>query len=152
MSGEPGPQAESASVTGVEPRRPGSGLELVAEPPHGDDVARVGRVGLDLGAQAADVDVDQATVTEVAVAPDPLQQDLAAETRPGLEASSTSRRNSVLVRWTSSPSRSTTPSSGTISRSPNLQVGDRPDRLVRARRSSARMRADSSLGANGLVR
>src|SRR4051812_19086368 len=31
--------------------RPGSGLELVAQAPHGHDVARVGRVRFDLGAQ-----------------------------------------------------------------------------------------------------
>src|SRR5262249_36826437 len=43
-----------------------SGLELVAEPPDRHDVARVGGVGLDLGAQPADVDVDQAAVAEVA--------------------------------------------------------------------------------------
>ena len=41
-------------------------------------MAGVGGVGLDLGAQPADVDVDQAAVTEVAVAPDPLEEHLAA--------------------------------------------------------------------------
>ena len=57
------------------PVRPGA----CSPGPHGDDVARVGRVGLDLRAQPADVDVDEATVTEVAVAPDALEQHLAAE-------------------------------------------------------------------------
>ena len=58
---------------------PPSGLELVAEAPHGDDVARVRRVVLDLGAQPTDVHVDETAVAEVVVAPDPLEQHLAAE-------------------------------------------------------------------------
>ena len=68
-----------------------------------------------------------------------------------LSASSHSRRNSVLVRWTSAPSRSTLPSSGISSRSPKLSRGW-PDGLGRMRRSSARILAESSFGANGLVR
>ena len=47
--------------------------------PHRHDVTGVGRVGFDLGAQPTDVDVDQATVAEVTVAPDPFEEDLAAE-------------------------------------------------------------------------
>src|SRR5690606_5399620 len=56
-----------------------SGLQLVAETPDSHDVPGVGRVRLDLRAQPPDVDVDQAAVAEVAVAPHPLEQRLAAE-------------------------------------------------------------------------
>ena len=47
--------------------------------------------------------------------------------------------------------RRTTPSSGTISRSPKRRCGELTSE-VRARRSRARIRADSSFGAKGLVR
>src|SRR6476646_2762173 len=56
-----------------------SGLELVAQAPHRHHVARVGRVVLDLGPESPDVHVDETAVAEVAVAPHPLQQRLAAE-------------------------------------------------------------------------
>src|SRR5690606_28977479 len=55
-----------------------SGLELVAEAPDRHHVAGVGRIGLDLGAEPPDVHVDEAAVAEVAVAPDPLEEHLAA--------------------------------------------------------------------------
>ena len=70
---------------------------------------------------------------------------------PFVIASSTSTRNSVLVRCTSRPLRRTTPSSGTISRSPKRRWGELTSD-VRARRSRARIRAESSSNANGLVR
>src|SRR5688572_11469978 len=60
-----------------------SALELVAEPADGHDVAGVGGVGLDLRAQAADVDVHEPAVAEVVVAPHPLEQLLAAEHATG---------------------------------------------------------------------
>src|SRR4051812_32015132 len=60
-------------------RPPSSGLQAIPEAAHGDDMARIGSVDFDLGAQAAHMDVDQATVTEVVVAPDLVEQRLAAE-------------------------------------------------------------------------
>src|SRR5690606_1873243 len=60
-----------------------SGLELVPEPPDGDDVSGVPGVALDLGAQPAHVDVDEPTVAEVPVSPHPLEQHLAAEDAAG---------------------------------------------------------------------
>ena len=63
--------------------RPGSAghsdRQLVAHAPDGEDEAGIGGVGLDLGAQPADVDVDQAPVAEVVIAPDPLEEMLAAQ-------------------------------------------------------------------------
>jgi hypothetical protein len=85
------------------------------------------------------MDVDQAPVTEVVVAPDLLQQVLAAEDR-----------NSVRVQWTSSPLRRTTPASGSIWTSPKLRT-ESPAASGRDRRSRARIRAASSLATNGLV-
>src|SRR5687768_10570526 len=57
----------------------GSRLDLVAETSDGDDVPGVGGIGLDLGAQTPDVDIDQPAVAEVVVAPHPLEQLLPAE-------------------------------------------------------------------------
>src|SRR5829696_1182930 len=54
-------------------------LQAVAQPAHGHHVAWVGRIHLDLGAQAPDVYVDQAPVAEVPVAPHPVEQHLSAE-------------------------------------------------------------------------
>ena len=42
-------------------------------------MARVGGVGLDLGAQATDVHIDQSAVTEIVVAPHFVEQCLSAE-------------------------------------------------------------------------
>ena len=56
-----------------------SGLKAVPEAAHGHDVARVGRVGLHLGAQPADVHVDEPAVAEVVVAPHLVEQALPAE-------------------------------------------------------------------------
>src|SRR6516164_7783696 len=53
--------------------------QLVAHAPHGEDVLGDRGVGLDLGPQAPDVDVDEAAVAEVVVAPDAVEQLLAAE-------------------------------------------------------------------------
>src|SRR5579863_8831609 len=55
-------------------------IEPVAGAPDSDDVARLGRVGLDLLAQASDVDRDGAAVAERA--PDHLEQLVAAEHLP----------------------------------------------------------------------
>ena len=55
-------------------------VEAVAGAPDGDDVARIGRVVLDLLAQPADVDGDGAAVA--VAAPDELEQVLAAEHLP----------------------------------------------------------------------
>ncbi len=55
-------------------------IEPVAGAPDGDDVARAGRVGLDLLPQATDVHRDRAAVAERA--PDELEQLVAAEHLP----------------------------------------------------------------------
>ena len=98
------------------------GLELVPEAADGEHVTRFGGIGLDLGAQRADVDVDKTAVAEVAVAPHPLEQDLAGEDPAGLLASSTRSRNSVLVRWTSSSPSMTMPWSGRICEVAELEL------------------------------
>src|SRR6266581_6739191 len=59
---------------------PAAGIEPVAGAPDGDDVARVGRVGLDLLPQATDVHRDRAAVAERA--PDQLEQLVAAQHLP----------------------------------------------------------------------
>src|SRR6202046_4403131 len=56
-----------------------SGHQLVAHAPHGEYVLGHRGIHLDLGAQAADMHVDQAPVTEVVVAPDPVEQLLTAQ-------------------------------------------------------------------------
>src|SRR5438105_3140269 len=57
-----------------------AGIEPVAGAPDGDDVARAGRVGLDLLPQATDVHRDRAPVAERA--PDQLEQLVATEHLP----------------------------------------------------------------------
>src|SRR5665811_2383129 len=53
----------------------GSGsLELVPQTAHGDDEPRVRRVGLHLGAQSLDVNVQGLGVTDVVTAPHPIDQ------------------------------------------------------------------------------
>jgi hypothetical protein len=113
-------------------------------------VLGVGRVDLDLGAEPADVDVDEPAVTEVVVPQIRSRSCSRLNTRPDAEASSTRRRNSVFVRWISWLPLRTTPSSGMISSSPK-RSRVRPGSVARARRRRARMRADSSFGWNGLV-
>src|ERR1700686_3739256 len=49
-----------------------SGGQLVAHTPHGEDVAGIGGVGLDLGAQPPDMDVDGAPVAEGVGSPPPV--------------------------------------------------------------------------------
>ena len=110
---EPGDQAQA-------PHPWSSGLELVAEAAHGHHMAGGGlprrpRPSCAVGARAR----RRVAVARSTVAPHALERVSRLNTRPGLDASSTSRRNSVLVRWISSPLRRTTPSSGMISRSPN---------------------------------
>src|SRR6202451_1979692 len=56
-----------------------SGHQLVAHAPHGENVLGHRGIHLDLGAQAADMHVDQASVAEVVVAPDPVEQLLTAQ-------------------------------------------------------------------------
>src|ERR1700730_18943885 len=56
-----------------------SGHQLVAHAPDGEYVLGHRGVRLDLGAQAPDVDVDEAPVAEVVVAPDPVEQLLPAQ-------------------------------------------------------------------------
>ncbi|SCE87065.1 hypothetical protein GA0070612_1762 [Micromonospora chokoriensis] len=51
-----------------------SRLELVAQPPDGDDEAGRGRLRLDLGAQALDVHVKRLGVTDVVGTPDPVDE------------------------------------------------------------------------------
>ena len=49
-------------------------LELVAQPPHGEQVGRVRGVGLDLGPQPLDVDVERLGVADVVAAPHPVDE------------------------------------------------------------------------------
>ena len=60
--------------------------EAVADAAHGEDVRRLARVGLDLLAQVADVDVDRARLAVGRVAPDRLEQRLAAVDAAGVAA------------------------------------------------------------------
>ena len=50
---------------------PGLGLQFVAESPHGDQVARGGRIRLDLRPQPFDVDVERLGVTDIIASPTP---------------------------------------------------------------------------------
>ena len=125
--------------------------QLVAHAPDGEDEPGVGRVGLDLGAEPPHVDVDQPSVTEVVVPPDPVERCSRLSTLPGWSASSHSSRNSVRVQWTSTPSRRTTPCLGL-----DLHVSEAEDRVFgssvgRDRLRRARIRAASSLATKGLV-
>ena len=113
--------------------------------------ARVGRVGLDLGAQPADRHVHQPRVAEVVVAPDPVEQHVAAEDLAGVpgeldeqvELGPGQRRSCCPSRATVRPARS-------ISTGPRWRraasSGPRP-----ARRSAARTRATSSGTSNGFL-
>src|SRR5689334_11592678 len=81
---EPAREARPASpVVAARPLISG-GTGLVADAPDGhDDLGSLGVV-LDLRAQSLHVDVDEARVAGVAVAPDLLEQHLAGEDLPGL--------------------------------------------------------------------
>ena len=57
----------------------GSRLQSVAQASHCHDMTWVCCISLDLGAQAPDVHIDEATVAEVVVAPHLVEQGLAAE-------------------------------------------------------------------------
>src|SRR3954447_11586938 len=61
-----------------------SDLELVAEPPDGDEHRRMGRVGLELGAQPLHVDVEGLGVPDVVRAPEPVDQLSAGEDAAGV--------------------------------------------------------------------
>src|SRR3954454_11527572 len=61
-----------------------SGLELVAQAADGEQEGRVRRVGLDLGAQPLDVDVEGLGVAHVVRAPDPVDQLHAGEHAAGI--------------------------------------------------------------------
>ena len=56
-----------------------SGGELVPHAPDREDVPGIRRVRLDLRSQPPDVDVDEPAVAEVVVAPDPVEELLAAQ-------------------------------------------------------------------------
>src|SRR5947209_8059091 len=66
------PVMMSATCTPAGYRR--SGLELVAEAADGEQVAGLGRVRLDLGAQPLDVHVEGLRVADVVAAPHPIDQ------------------------------------------------------------------------------
>src|SRR5438477_13191185 len=72
----PGPLAPLSFTT------PRSQLELVAQASNGQHVRGIGGVVLHLQAQTPDVDVDQAAVAEVSVAPHLVEQRLPAEHPP----------------------------------------------------------------------
>src|SRR5699024_9042292 len=63
------------------PGLPGPALVFVAQPAHGDQMDRVGRVGLDFGAESFDVYVECFGVADVVAAPDGFDQ-LAAREDP----------------------------------------------------------------------
>src|SRR6202008_2958740 len=77
------PAAGAGGSTGSGPSQE-SPLQLVAETAHRDDVARIGGVALDLGAQPAHMHVDQTAVAEVAVAPHPLEERLTRQDSTGI--------------------------------------------------------------------
>ena len=72
--GQPGPLIEVRALR----------VELVAQAAHGRQADRVGRVGLDLGAQALDVDVEGLGVADVVGAPDAVDQLAAGEHAAGV--------------------------------------------------------------------
>ena len=83
-----GDRRTSARLVAREPpadhRIVSSARGLVAGPADGQDQLGDGGVGLDLGAQPADCDVDQPRIAQVVVAPDPIEQDVAAEHLAGV--------------------------------------------------------------------
>ena len=148
-STEPAREARPASPLVAARSVISGGAGLVADAAHGhDDLGALGVV-LDLGAQPLDVDVDEAGVTGVAVAPDLLEQHLAGEDLPRLarqgdEQVELERRQ----RRADSPSRFTEWPATSMSRSPIDSfsgAGSSP------RRSRARTRAMSSCGLKGLT-
>jgi len=119
--------------------------------PHGEDVAGERRVGLHLGPEATDVDVDETTVAEVVVAPDPVEQLFAAQHLVGVGGQLAQEpelgARAVHLLAVDVPQQ---PLVGEHFEVPEREHG----RLVlagRARRSSARMRAPSSFATKGLV-
>ena len=107
---------------GDRPRRC-SWLEAVADAPHRLDVARLRRIGLDLGAQAADVDGDRRGVGVERVLPDASISWLRENTWPGWRARNSSTSNS---RWVScdllAVERTRCRAAGSIFRSP-ISIG-----------------------------
>src|SRR6185503_13814861 len=67
-----GPPAASAFA-------PSSACGLVARPADREDQLGRARIGLDLGTEPSDRDVDEARVTEIVIPPDPVEEDVAAE-------------------------------------------------------------------------
>src|SRR5690606_10243172 len=74
--------AARGARSGLGPERPSllvGGVELVAEPAHGEDAARTRRIQLDLGAQPLDVDVEGLGVADVVGPPDAVDELAAGE-------------------------------------------------------------------------
>ena len=79
-------------------------VEIVPHPPLGTQEGGVGRVGLHLLPNAADVDIHRPVLPGVFVAPHQVQQLFPARTRLGWRMSSSSRSNSRAVSSTGTPS------------------------------------------------
>ena len=126
-------------------------LQLVPLAADGHDVAGIGGVGFDLRPQAPDVHVHEAAVAEVVVAPDPFEQHLPAERPPGAGGQLDQQPEFGLGEIDLLAGAPRDALLGEDSRSEKMKFVSEPS-VLRARRSNARMRADSSLGANGLVR
>ena len=126
-------------------------LQSVTEATDGDHVARVGGIDLDLGAQPADVDVDEAAVAEVVVLPDAVEQLLAAEHLAAVEGQLAEQPELGLGQVDLVAGLEHLALLGD-----QLEVAEHEPLVAhltgRMRRSKARIRADSSFGANGLVR
>src|SRR3954454_21930260 len=67
-------RADDERSTGPRPPYRPSGVELVAQPAHGDQVARRCRVGLDLRPETLHVDVQGLGVADVVRSPHPVDQ------------------------------------------------------------------------------
>ena len=114
-------------------------------------MAGIGRVRLDLRPEAANMDVDEPTVAEVAVAPDPVEQDLTTEDLAGVTGQLDEQPELGLGQvdfLAGERDPSLVGEDLEVAEVGTARPGSSP---VRDRRRSARMRADSSLGANGLV-
>ena len=132
----------------------GSGEELVAHAANGaDELGRVGAV-TERAADAPDVHVDDALVAEEVPAPDLLEQLGSREHAPGSASQRDEQVELERARGsTGAPSRATSWRVDVDDQAVELEpFARRPRRPVpRPRRSTARVRATSSRGLNGLV-
>ena len=126
--------------------------EAIADAVDGQHVARPARVGLELAAQVLDVRVDRPLVR---LEGDPVQR--VEELRPGEDAARAAPRGSRAAGTRSAsarrPCRRPRPASAAGRGRRRRHGSSRPPRAAgSARRRTARTRATSSRGLNGLVR